>query len=98
VFERHKPRYMTKRISKELSKDHLLCILHYLDQYEGQLEDYLQVFEFYLESNQQWLIQRQEVPDRETTIFVGEGVAKSNHFLNQHYLKSNVYTQILLTQ
>jgi hypothetical protein len=67
---------MTKRISEELSEDHLLYILHYLDQHEGQLEDYLQVFEFYIERDQQWLIQRQEVPERETTIFAGQGVTK----------------------
>ncbi|WP_420812971.1 DUF960 family protein [Peribacillus acanthi] len=34
------------------------------------LNDYLQIFEFYIEDNQQWLIQRQEEPNRETTIYV----------------------------
>ena len=32
---------------------------------------YLQVFEFYTENNQQWLLQRQEVPEREAIVLVG---------------------------
>jgi hypothetical protein len=70
VFEKYKPRYMTKAVSDELSEEHLLFIFQYLDQHQNQLNDYLQVFEFYIEEGQQWLNQRQEVPNRETTIFV----------------------------
>lgn len=70
VFERSKPRYMTRAVTEELSKEHQQLIIDYLEEKQELLTDYLQVFEFYVENNQQWLIQRQEVPNRETTIFV----------------------------
>jgi len=70
MFEANKPRYVTKAISDELSADHLFFIVQYLYKQQKQLTDYLQVFEFYIEDGDQWLIQRQEVPDRETTIHV----------------------------
>jgi hypothetical protein len=70
MFERNKPMYMTRAISEELSQEHLNFIVEYLLNNRAKLDDYLQVFEFYIENNEQWLIQRQEVPNRETTIYV----------------------------
>lgn len=70
MFERNKPRYMTRTVAETLSKEHQQFLLRYLDEKQERLTDYLQIFEFYVENNQQWLIQRQEVPNRETTIFV----------------------------
>jgi hypothetical protein len=70
VFEKDKPTYMTRAIANELDKEHQQFILGYIFENGEQLTDYLQVFEFYIENNQQWLVQRQEEPNRETTIFV----------------------------
>ncbi|MBY6088504.1 DUF960 family protein [Priestia flexa] len=70
MFERHKPMYMTRAISEELSKEHQQFIFQYLREQQNQLTDYLQVFEFYIENNQQFLRQEQEVPHREAAIFV----------------------------
>lgn len=44
--------------------------MQFINKNHQQLTDYLQIFEFYIKNNQQWLIQRQEKPERETTIFV----------------------------
>ncbi|MFD1734996.1 DUF960 family protein [Bacillus salitolerans] len=68
MFESNKPIYMTKTISEKLSKGHRDFIVHYIVEKQSTLEDYLQIFEFYIENNKQWLIQRQEEPNRETTI------------------------------
>lgn len=62
--------YMTRAVAEELSTEHQQFIFRYLRQLQNQLTDYLQVFKFYIENNQQFLIQKQEVPHRETTIFV----------------------------
>ncbi|UGB30586.1 DUF960 family protein [Metabacillus sp. B2-18] len=70
MFEVNKPMYMTRVVYEQLSKEHLDFILQYIYEQQPQLTDYLQVFDFYVEDNEQWLIQRQEVPNRETTIFV----------------------------
>lgn len=70
VFEKDKPAYMTRTIANELSKAYQQFILGYINENGEQLTDFLQIFEFYIENNQQWLFQRQEVPRRETTIFV----------------------------
>lgn len=70
MFETHKPIYMTKAVAEEMSEEHLYYIIQYLIEKIEQLTDYLQVFEFYIENGGQWLIQRQEVPERETTQFV----------------------------
>lgn len=63
--------FVTRRIAEELPAEHQFFIVKYLHENDEQLTDYFQVFEFYTENHQQWLIQRQEVPERETTIFVG---------------------------
>jgi hypothetical protein len=68
MFEKDKPTYMTRTIANELDKEHQQFILRYIDENGEQLTDYLQIFEFYIENNQQWLVQRQEEPNRETTI------------------------------
>lgn len=70
MFEIHKPRYMTSRIAEELSEEHLTFIIRYMDKHQKNLTDYLQIFDFYVENDQQWVVQRQEVPEKETTIFV----------------------------
>lgn len=70
MFEKHKPKYMTKTIAIKLSEEHQQFIIDFIDRNGNQLNDYLQIFEFYIENNQQWLVQRQEKPNRESTIFV----------------------------
>jgi succinate dehydrogenase flavin-adding protein (antitoxin of CptAB toxin-antitoxin module) len=70
VFEKDKPTYMTRAIANELDKELQQFILRYIDENGEQLTDYLQIFEFYIENNQQWLVQRQEEPNRETTILI----------------------------
>ncbi|WP_342533879.1 DUF960 family protein [Lysinibacillus sp. FSL K6-0057] len=62
--------YMTRAIHEELPEEHQQFILKFLLQHHLQLTDYLQIFEFYIENDEQWLIQRQEQPNRETTIYV----------------------------
>ncbi|MEK4530523.1 DUF960 family protein [Solibacillus sp. FSL K6-1554] len=61
---------MTKAIAEELSVEHQQFILKYIFEKYEQLSDYLQIFEFYIVDDQQWLIQRQEEPEQETTIYV----------------------------
>lgn len=61
---------MTRAVANELSQEHQQFILRYIQENQKKLTDYMQVFDFYVEGNQQWLIQRQEQPERETTIFV----------------------------
>ncbi|SIS41505.1 DUF960 family protein [Salimicrobium flavidum] len=70
MFEPIKPKYMTKRVADELNVELLGWIVHYLDVHFEKLSDYLQVFEFYVEGSEQWVVQKQEVPDRKTTIKV----------------------------
>ncbi len=70
MFEPSKPRYMTRAVAEELPEEQIQFIIKYLQDYQDRLTDYLQVFEFYIENKEQFLIQRQEVPNRETTIFV----------------------------
>ena len=76
MFEKNIKRYMTRAVADELSDEHQRFILTYIEENQKQLTDYFQIFEFYIEGNQQWLIQRQEEPERETTIFVGLKNAK----------------------
>ncbi|ARD48838.1 DUF960 family protein [Sporosarcina sp. P33] len=71
MFDPTKPFYMTRAIAEELSEEHQQFILQYIHQHHQHLNDYLQIFEFYIEDGEQWLVQRQEQPERETTIFVG---------------------------
>ncbi len=61
---------MTRAVANELGHEHQQFILGYIHENQEKLSDYMQVFDFYVEGNQQWLIQRQEQPERETTIFV----------------------------
>lgn len=70
MFEPNKPFYMTRAVSDELSQEHQQFIQRYIYENHEKLTDYLQIFEFYIEDGQQWLIKTQEEPDRETTIFV----------------------------
>ncbi|MEK4712065.1 DUF960 family protein [Sporosarcina sp. FSL K6-5500] len=60
--------YMTRAINEELNQEHLHFIIKYLFEHSEQLTDYLQIFEFYTVNDQQWLLQRQEEPHRETVI------------------------------
>ena len=60
--------YMTRAVADELSGEHQQFVLQYLVKQRKQLTDYLQVFEFYIENNEQWLRQRQEVPYREVIV------------------------------
>lgn len=79
MFEPSKPFYMTRAVADELSQEHQQFILQYIfEQYE-QLTDYLQVFEFYVENDQQWLTQRQEQPNRETMIYIEPNITQSIH-------------------
>lgn len=66
MFEPNKPIFMTRFISKELSQEHQQFIIQYIIEHHQLLTDYLQVFDFYPINNQQWLLQRQEQPNRET--------------------------------
>ncbi|RKQ12140.1 DUF960 family protein [Ureibacillus endophyticus] len=70
MFEPNKLFYMTRAIAEELPVEHQQFIVQYILKHHQQLTDYLQIFEFYIEDDQQWFIQRQEEPERETTIFV----------------------------
>lgn len=70
MFELTKRFYMTRAISEELPVEHQQFILQYIFEHHQLLSDYLQIFEFYIEIDQQWLIQRQEEPERETTIAI----------------------------
>lgn len=70
MFELTKPFYMTRAISEELPVEHQQFILQYIFENHQQLTDYLQIFEFYIENDQQWLIQRQEEPEQETAIAI----------------------------
>ncbi|MBE4907875.1 hypothetical protein IMZ08_07385 [Bacillus luteolus] len=70
MFESNKLYYMTSAVAEELDEEHQVYIVNYIRYHQEQLTDYLQVFEFYIEDNKQWLIQRQEEPNRETTILV----------------------------
>jgi protein-tyrosine phosphatase len=70
MFEANKKIYMTRAVANEISQKHQQFILGYIHENQGKLTDYMQVFDFYVEGNQQWLIQRQGQPERETTIFV----------------------------
>ncbi|MEL4024036.1 DUF960 family protein [Lysinibacillus endophyticus] len=70
MFEPNKPFYMTRAVAQELPVEHQQFILQYIFEHHQQLTDYLQIFEFYIEKDQQWLVQRQEEPERETTIYV----------------------------
>lgn len=69
MFEQSKPFYMTKAISEELPVEHQQFLLQYFKHYH-QLTDYLQIFEFYIENDQQWLKQWQEEPERETILAI----------------------------
>ncbi|MCM3116317.1 DUF960 domain-containing protein [Neobacillus sp. MER 74] len=70
MFGRNKRIFMTRAVANEMSQGHLQFIIGFIYEHQEQLTDYFQIFEFYTENDQQWLIQRQEKPDRETTIFV----------------------------
>lgn len=70
MFEPAKPFYMTRAVAEELSEEHRQFILQYIHKHHNTMTDHLQIFEFYLEGEKQWLVQRQEQPERETTIFV----------------------------
>lgn len=70
MFDQSKALYMTKTIAQELPTEHLHFIIDYLIKHQPKLTDYLQVFDFYVEQQQQWLVQRQEQPEREATIQV----------------------------
>lgn len=61
---------MTKSIQEELSFEHQQFILRYIHENHNCLNDYLQIFMFYSENNQQWLNQQQEVPKRKKVLFV----------------------------
>lgn len=70
IFEKDKSIYMIRAIADELSAEHRQFIYMYLMEQNHQLTDYLQIFEFYICNNEQWLIQRQEQPLRKTKIHV----------------------------
>ena len=68
--------YMTRAVADELPGEHQQFILQYLVKQQKQLTDYLQVFEFYIENNEQWLRQRQEIPYREVIVEIKLNKAK----------------------
>lgn len=76
MFENDKQIFVTKAIAEQLSAEHQFFIYQYIQEYHAHLTDYLQIFEFYLENSEQWLIQRQEEPNRETTIDINLEVAE----------------------
>lgn len=70
MFEKTKPIYMTLSISYELSEEHVQFILQYIKRHYVNMTDYLQIFKFYIEDDEQWLIQKQEEPIQETRILI----------------------------
>lgn len=76
MFDNDKQIFVTKAIAEQLSAEHQFFIYQYMQEYLEHLTDYLQVFEFYLENNEQWLIQWQEEPKRETTIAITLEIAE----------------------
>lgn len=76
MYESVQGYYMTRAVADELSGDHQQFILRYLVEQQKQLRDYLQVFEFYIENDEQWLKQRQEEPPSETIVAVKLSKAK----------------------
>lgn len=71
MFDNDKQIFVTKAIAEQLCAEHQFFILKYIHEFGEKMRDYLQVFEFYIENGEQWLIQRQEVPEQETTVHVG---------------------------
>lgn len=76
MYQSIKGYYMTRDVANELPGEHQQFILHYLVKQQKQLTDYLQVFEFYVENDEQWLRQRQEAPYREFILAVKLGKEK----------------------
>ncbi|MDN4492149.1 DUF960 family protein [Ureibacillus aquaedulcis] len=70
MFGPSKPFYMTRAIAEGLPVEHQQFILRYLFEHNHQLTDYLQIYDIYIENEQQWLIQRQNEPQQETIIHV----------------------------
>lgn len=70
LFEDEKPRYITRAVGEELSIEHQQFIFNYIHEHKANMNDYFQIFNFYIENDEQWLIQMQEKPNRETTVFV----------------------------
>lgn len=70
MFNHDRQIFVTKAIAEQLSAEHQFFILKYIHEFSENMTDYLQVFEFYTEDDEQWVIQRQEVPDLETTVKV----------------------------
>lgn len=68
MFTSEKPIYVTRAIAEELPAEHQFFIYQYITEHYKKLTDYLQVFDFFIKDNQQWLTQRQEEPERTTTI------------------------------
>jgi hypothetical protein len=55
---------MTSNVAEKLSHEHQLFIVNFIFTHCKQMDDYLQVFEFYVKNNKQFIIQRQEEPRR----------------------------------
>lgn len=75
MFDNDKQIFVTKAIEEQLSDEHQFFIYLYMQEHHERLTDYLQIFEFFIENNEQWVIQRQEEPNRETTIAIKLEVA-----------------------
>jgi len=67
---------MTRTVSDELSQEYKQFIIQYIHENHKQLTDYLQIFDFYIEDEQQWLTQRQEEPKREKVVYVALKTSK----------------------
>ncbi|ARK22269.1 DUF960 family protein [Sporosarcina ureae] len=70
MFSPDKPIFVTSTIAEELPAEHRQFIHQYIEDNHELMTDNLQVFTFYEEHGQQFLSQRQENLERNTTLFV----------------------------
>jgi hypothetical protein len=61
---------MTSTVAEELSQEHQQFIVDFIYSHYTEMDDYLQVFEFYVKNNKQFLIQRQEEPRRKINFYM----------------------------
>lgn len=62
--------FMTSTIARELPVEHQQFIYHYFKTRQEIMTDYLQIFQFYVQDEKQFLLQSQEQPERETIVEV----------------------------
>lgn len=68
IFSIDKPIYVTRAIAETFPAEHQLFLYQFFLNHHAIMTDYLQVFKFYAEEGNQFVIQSQEEPERETVI------------------------------